>query len=100
MRRAVSQGSTAEASSAFIISRMTITIDADVLAKLEEKAKSESRDVDAVANELLRQALEEKLYKLELEGWPAKLRPGVDLTDRDKLYEMMDDADEMKRRGL
>lgn len=80
---------------------MTITIDADVLAQLEEKAKKESREVDAVVNELLRQALgEKKPYKLELQGWDAELRPGVDLNSRSKLYELMDDADEMKRRGF
>ena len=72
----------------------TITIEDELLRQLEEKAAKESRSADEVANELLRKSLG-KPYKLELEGWKWKteLQPGIDLTDRNKLYDAMDDPD-------
>ena len=87
---------------AIIISIMTVTIDADVLAQLEEKAKKESREVDAVVNELLRQALgEKKPYKLELKGWGWETELLVDVADRKKLHELLDDDPEyLKKRGF
>jgi plasmid stability protein len=75
----------------------TITIDDDVMKDLAERAAKESRSADDVANELLRKSV--KPYKLELEGWPAELKPGVDLTDRNKLYELMDGAELVKKYG-
>lgn len=79
---------------------MTITIDPDLLAKLEEKAKNEQRDVDAVANELLRQALEKKPYALELKGWGWDAELLVDVSNRNKLYEVLDDEEYMRKRGF
>jgi hypothetical protein len=81
---------------------MTITVDPDLMAKLEEKAKSEQRDVDAVANELLRQVLEEKKpYKLELQGWNSDHELLIDPADRKKLQEVLDDDPEyMRKRGF
>jgi predicted transcriptional regulator len=80
---------------------MTITVDPDILAKLEEKAKTEQRDVDAVANELLRQALEaKKPYKLELQGWTWDAELLVDVADRKKLYEDLYDDEYMRKRGF
>ena len=50
--------------------------------------------MQAVANELLRDGLarlaEPAPYKLTLEGWEAEEQPGVDLLDRDKLFDLMD----------
>lgn len=79
---------------------ITITIEDEVLKRLEEKAAKENRSADEVANDLIRQELA-KAYKLELEGWNWKteLQPGIDLTSRDKLYDVLDGAEEMKRRG-
>jgi len=71
----------------------TITIDDDVLKQLEEKAGKESRTADEVANDLLRKQLEEKPYKLELEGWKWPSELLVDITDREKLYEALDDPE-------
>jgi hypothetical protein len=77
-----------------------IAIEDDVLKQLEEKAAKESRTTDEVANELLRQSFEAaKPYKLELEGWKTELQPGVDLTDRDKLYDLMDGDELLKKYG-
>ena len=79
----------------------TITIEDDLLRQLEEKAAEENRSADEVANEVLRWGLK-KPYKLELEGWKWKteLQPGIDLTSREKLYDILDGPDEMKRRGF
>ena len=47
-----------------------------------------------LANELLRDGLDRregpKDYLLRLKGWEAEIQPGVDLLDRDKLFELMD----------
>jgi predicted transcriptional regulator len=83
------------------MAQTTIAIDEDLLRRIEEKAARESRTAEEVANELLRKSLDAaKPYKLELKGWDAELQPGIDLTDRDKLYDILDGPDEMKRRGF
>jgi len=74
----------------------TITIDDDVLKKLEEKAGKESRTAEEVANELLRKSLEP--YKLDLEGWKWNSELLVDVADRQKLYEVLQDDEYMKKR--
>lgn len=78
-------------------STITIKIDKDLLKQIEERAAKENQTTDEVANELLRNSL--RPYKLELEGWPAKLRPGVDLTDREKLYDLMEGTDLAEKYG-
>jgi len=78
----------------------TITIDEDLLKRIEEKAAKESRTAEQIANELLRSSLNgQKPYKLELEGWNAQLRPGVDLSDRNQMYELMDGDELAKKYG-
>jgi len=79
------------------MAQVTITIDEDLLKQLQEKAAKESRTAEEVANELLRQSLG-KPYKLELEGWNAEIL--VDVADREKLYDVLDDDEYMKRRGF
>jgi hypothetical protein len=74
--------------------RTTLDIEDALLRKLKEKAAREGQTLQRVANDLLRQALArtEKAgtYRLELEGWQAEEQPGVDLLDRDKLWDLMD----------
>jgi len=76
------------------MARTTLTIDDDLLKRLEEKAAREGRTFQDVANELLRSALDhhrpKKKLKLHLRGWKAKELPGVDLLNRDKLFDLMD----------
>jgi plasmid stability protein len=76
------------------VPRTTLAIDDDLLKRIKEKAASEGRPMQDVANELLRQALIQQKtrrpLKLELRGWKAKERSGVDLFDRDKLFDLMD----------
>jgi hypothetical protein len=71
-----------------------IAIDDDLVNRLKEKSEKESRPLPAVANELLRQALADtpvrEPIKLHLRGWKANEQPGVDLLDRDKLFDLMD----------
>ena len=76
------------------MARTTLAIDDDLLKRIKEKAAREGRTLQDVANELLRQALlqpkPKRNVKLELRGWKAAERPGVDLFDRDKLFDLMD----------
>jgi plasmid stability protein len=73
--------------------RTTIALDDDLLKRMKEKAAREGRTLQDVANELLRRSLaplKPKARPLELKGWKAVERPGVDLLDRDKLFDLMD----------
>ncbi len=76
------------------VARTTIAIDDDLLKRIKEKAAREGRALQDVANELLRNALTQqkpkRTVKLKLRGWKTSERPGVDLLDRDKLFDLMD----------
>jgi len=83
--------------------RTTLAIDDDILRRLKQRAAAQGTTLQRVANDLLRQALERspsrKRYKLKLSGWRASLQPGIDLLDRDSLWEAMDrDRKEPGRR--
>ena len=73
--------------------RTTLTIDDDLLKQLKESAARQKRTLAALVNDLLRHALAGQgrrlPYKLSLEGWEAEPQPGVDLLDRDKLFDLM-----------
>lgn len=74
--------------------RTTIALDDDLLRRLKETAARERRTVGEVVNDLLRQALapqrNRRGYKLTLRGWASQPQPGVDILDRDKLFDFMD----------
>ena len=68
-------------------------IDDVLLREIKKKAAVEGRTLQDVANDLLRQALRGRSparFTLQLQGWEAKEQPGVDLLDRDKLFDLMD----------
>ena len=70
-------------------------IEDKLLRELKKKAAEQGRTLQAVANDLLRRALAvperpRDGFKLDLKGWEAKEQPGVDLLDRDKLFDLMD----------
>lgn len=68
-------------------------IDDRVFRELKKKAAAEGTTMQALANALLRQGLrppQHTNYKLVLRGHKADLQPGVDLFDRDKLFDLMD----------
>jgi plasmid stability protein len=76
------------------MARTTLAIDDDLLKRIKEKATREGRTLQGVANDLLRQALvrqrPKSRSKLILRGWKAVEQPGVDLLDRDNLFDVMD----------
>jgi plasmid stability protein len=76
------------------MARMTVTIDDDVMRRLKGKAAREGRTLQETANDLLKQALtprhSAKKIKLKLRGWKAKTLSGVDLVDRDGLFDRLD----------
>ena len=71
-----------------------MTSDDDLLKRLKGLAAGQGKTLAGLINELLRQALavgaRRPPYKLDLEGWEAAEQPGVDILDRDKLFELMD----------
>lgn len=75
--------------------RTTLRIDDELLRRLRERAAREGRTLQDVTNEAVRRGLEEadapSEYRLELEGWEARVRPGVDLSDRSSLLEAMEE---------
>lgn len=73
--------------------RTTLKIDDVVLRFLKQRAAAEGRSMQEIANQLLRRGLasrDREPYSLALTGWEASELPGVDLLDRDKLFELMD----------
>lgn len=74
--------------------RTTLTIDDDLFKRLKEIAAKESKTLGRLVNDLLRQAMVTPRnrggYKLVLKGWDAETQPGVDILDRDKLFDLMD----------
>jgi plasmid stability protein len=76
------------------MARTTLMIDDQTMRELKKVAAAEGRTVQAVTNELLRQALGArgkggKRFTLKLKGWKATEQPGVDILDRDKLFDLM-----------
>jgi plasmid stability protein len=74
--------------------RTTVRFDEDVLRRLKQKAASEDRTLQDVANELLRQILDHDQqpipFKLRFPTWKARELPGVDICDRKSLFDIMD----------
>ncbi len=75
------------------MTRTTLAIEDHLLRRLKEKAAREGRTLQDVVNELLQQGLairpKRMNYRLELEGWDAVELPGVEVLDRDKLFDIM-----------
>jgi hypothetical protein len=75
------------------MARTTLDIDDALLRELKKKAAGEGRTLQAVVNEYLKRAASSPAasgYRLQLAGWRAELRPGVDMFDRDNLLDVMD----------
>ena len=73
--------------------RTTLALDNDLLRQLKADAARRGTTLGQLANELLRSAIakrpQQQKYELQLAGWEAELQPGVDLLDRDKLFDLM-----------
>jgi plasmid stability protein len=73
--------------------RTTLALDEALLRKLKRMAATEGKSLKDVVNGLLRQALSRprhRPYRLVLKGWSAVLAPGVDIADRDRLFDLLD----------
>jgi plasmid stability protein len=74
--------------------RTTLALDDDLLQKLRLRAAREGRSMQAVVNDLIRHSIavedRPRTYLLDLKGWTAEARPGVDILDRDTLFDLMD----------
>ena len=74
------------------MARTTIDIDERVLRELKKRAADEGRTLQAVTNDLLKRALHARPhppFTLHLQGWAAELQPGVDILDRDSLFDVL-----------
>jgi hypothetical protein len=73
--------------------RTTVSLDEGLLRQIKRIAAAEGRTLQAVTNDLLRKALAAppaRPYAFEVRGWEATEQPGVDILDRDKLFDVMD----------
>jgi len=73
--------------------RTTLTLDDELFRELKKRASQEGRTLQAVTNDLLRRSLAPrptKPYRFRLRGWKASEQPGVNLMDRDALFDLMD----------
>ncbi len=75
--------------------RTTLTIEDDVMKRARRKAAEEGRPLKDVINDALRFGLgakqaSRKPYRFKLRTVEGKTLPGVDLTDRDKLFDLME----------
>lgn len=76
-----------------MMKRTTLALDEDLLRTLKRRAADNGTTLQAIVNDTLRGALAPRpkgRYRLRLRGWSARLQPGVDLADRDKLFDLMD----------
>jgi plasmid stability protein len=72
--------------------RTTLKLDENLLRRLKQQAAAEGRSLQDLANALLRRALaapDRAPYTLDLSGWQAVAQPGVDVLDRDALFDLM-----------
>ena len=72
--------------------RTTLKIDDPVLRELKQRAAAEGVSMQELANRLLRRAMaseERRPFTLKLAGWAADPQPGVDILDRDALFDLM-----------
>jgi plasmid stability protein len=75
------------------MARTTLVLDDQIVRQIKKKAAEEGRTFQAVANELLRQALAQprrQPYRLNLQGWKGELLPAVDICDRNTLFDILD----------
>jgi plasmid stability protein len=72
--------------------RTTLKLDDALLRRLKQQAAAQGRTLQDLANQLLRQGLMATAhapYTLALTGWDAATQRGVDILDRDALFDVM-----------
>ncbi len=76
--------------------RTILTLDGEVLKRARKKAAEENRPLKEVINEALRLGLDPEQgrrrppFKFRIKTVKGRLMSWVDLTDRDKLFDLMD----------
>jgi hypothetical protein len=76
--------------------RITLTLDEDVMRAARRRAWDQNRPLKEVINEALRlgltmgEASRPSAYTFRLKTVAGRVLPGVDLADRDKLFDLMD----------
>jgi len=73
--------------------RTTVALDEPLLRLLKKRAAEEGRTLQDLIGDLLRLGLaqpQRRRYRLRLQGWEAREQPGVDILDRDQLFDLMD----------
>jgi hypothetical protein len=79
-----------------MLMRTTLTLDDDVLKLARRRAAAEERPQKDVINDALRLGLSvgrsrpQTPFTFSLKVVDGRVMPGVDLTDRDKLFDVMD----------
>ena len=79
-----------------MLMRTTLTLDTDVMRLARKRAAEENRPLKEIVNEALRQGLmgsgqqSPKRYKFRLTTVKGRTMPGVDIDDRDKLFDLLD----------
>jgi len=79
-----------------MLMRTTLTLSDDVLKMARQKAARENRSLRDVINESLRLGLtlgqrqSDRKYVFRLKTVRGRIMPGVDLHDRDKLFDLLD----------
>jgi len=70
-----------------------LVLEDSLFRQLKKKAAEEGRTLQEVANDALRRGLATPLsqrgFKLKMKGWKSTELPGVDILDRDKLFDLM-----------
>jgi len=73
--------------------RTTVALDDALLRLLKKRAAEDGRTLQAVIDDVLRRGLVPRArerYRLRLQGSEAREQPGVDILDREKLFDLMD----------
>lgn len=86
----------AEFDGIMMLVRTTLTLDDDVMRAAKRRAREQDRALKDVINEALRRGLamggteRASPFVFQLKTVEGRVLPGVDLADRDKLFELMD----------
>lgn len=73
--------------------RTTLKLDDAILRTLKQRAAAEGTTMQDLANQLLRRGLaapSHSSHTLTMTGWTAVTQQGVDILDRDRLFDLMD----------
>jgi len=78
--------------------RTTLTIDDELMRKLKKKAAESGKTITKVVEEALRkeiagEAPKQSGFQLKWLTVAGRVRPGVDLADRDSLYHVMENSE-------